>query len=167
VNVSSTDKKNYYPTPELMNILKATNDLYSVITKDWIQDRNTVLYSKVMESLESIRESLVLHSKELFGIEQALINEVSRHLTEKQQRILQWIAKRDGDYYVYTSLIDVFSTETNIPKSTVRWNLRGLRDSGLILAGDKENKGVPVTLTDMGKTLAEYLEPWSSNTEHI
>jgi predicted transcriptional regulator len=167
VNVSSTDKETYYPTPELMNILKATDDLYSVITRVWIHEKDTVLYSKLMESLEAIRESIVLHSKELFGIEQALINEASRHLTEKQQRILQWIARRDGEVYVYTSLINMFSKETNIPKSTVRWNLRGLRDSGLILAGDKENKGVPVTLTDMGRTFADYLEPWSANTEHI
>ncbi len=144
-----------------MNILKATDDLYSVITKDWIQEKNTVLYRKVLESLEVIKESLIIHSKELFGIEQALINEASRHLTEKQQRLLQWIAKRDGEDYVYTSLIDMFSIETKIPKSTVRWNLRGLRESGLILAGDKENKGIPVTLTDMGKTLAECLESWS------
>ncbi len=120
-----------------------------------------------MESLETIRESLVLHSKEIYGMEQALMAAATRRLTEKQQALLRWIAEMDCEPSVYTVLIDLYSEERRIPKSTVRWNLRGLREAGLILAGDKENKGVPVALTEMGQTLADYLEPWSTNTEHI
>jgi hypothetical protein len=167
VNVSSTDKNDFYPTPELKNVLNATNDLYSVVTRSWAGERDTALYSRVMESLEAIRESLVLHSKEIYGMEQALMAAASSRLTEMQQALLRWIAEMDCEPSVITVLIDLYSEERRIPKSTVRWNLRGLREAGLILAGDKENKGVPVALTEMGQTLADYLEPWSTNTEHI
>lgn len=167
MNVSSTDKNDFYPTPELKNVLNATDDLYSVVTRSWAGERDTALYSRVMESLEAIRESLVLHSKEIYGMEQALMAAASSRLTEKQQALLRWMARRDDEFCVYTVLIDRYSEEQRIPKSTVRWNLRGLREAGLIVAGDKENKGVPVALTEMGQTLADYLEPWSTNTEHI
>ena len=167
MNVSSPDKNDFYPTPELKNVLNATDDLYSVVTRSWAGERDTALYSRVMESLEAVRESLVLHSKEIFAMEQALMASASSRLTGKQQTLLRWIAGMDSEFWVYTVLIDRFSNELGIPKSTVRWNLRGLREAGLIVAGDKENKGVPVSLTEMGQTLADYLGPWSTNTEHI
>jgi DNA-binding transcriptional ArsR family regulator len=167
VNVSSTDKNEFYPTPELKNVLNATNDLYSVITRGWAGERDTTFYSRVMESIEAIRESLVLHSKEIYGMEQALMAAAASRLTEKQQALLRWITEREGELCVYTTLIDRYSEELGVPKSTVRWNLRGLREAGLIVAGDRENKGVPVALTEMGQTLTDYLDPWRINTEHI
>lgn len=167
MNVSSPDKSDFYPTPELKNVLTATDDLYSVITRGWAGERDTALYSRVMENLENIRESLILHSKEIYGMEQALMAAATSRLTRKQQALLKWIAKMDDEFYVYTALIDRYSVEQGIPKSTVRWNLRGLREARLIVAGDRENKGVPVALTEMGQTLADYLEPWSENTESI
>lgn len=167
MNVSSSDKNEFYPTPELKNVLTATNDLYSVITRSWDGKRDTTLYIRVMESLETIRESLILHSKEIYSMEQALLAAASSKLTDKQQALLGWIAGMDGELSVYTVLIDRYSDERMIPKSTVRWNLRGLREAGLIVAGDREKKGVPVALTEMGQTLADYLVPWSENTESI
>lgn len=167
MNVSSPDKSDFYPTPELKNVLTATDDLHSVITRSWAGERDTALYSRVMENLENIRESLILHSKEIYGMEQALMAAATSRLTRKQQALLKWIAKMDDEFYVYTALIDRYSVEQGIPKSTVRWNLRGLREARLIVAGDRENKGVPVALTEMGQTLADYLEPWSENTESI
>jgi hypothetical protein len=159
VNVSSPDKSDFYPTPELKNVLTATNDLHSVITRGWAGERDTALYSRVMENLENIRESLVLHSKEIYGMEQALMAAATSRLTGKQQALLRWIAEMDDEFYVYTALIDRYSVERGIPKSTVRWNLRGLREARLIFAGDKENKGVLVALTEMGQILADFLEP--------
>ena len=53
--------------------------------------------------------------------------------------------------------LERLSGELGIPKSTVRWNLRGLREAGLIRAGDRENKGIPVVLTEMGQLMAEYM----------
>ena len=77
-----------------------------------------------------------------------------------------WLSNDYDEDTVYTVLIDRLSRDMCIPKSTVRWNLRGLRDAGLIRAGDKENKGVAVELTDMGRTMAAYLLSMT-NTEHI
>lgn len=167
MNVSSTDKNDFYPTPELKNVLNATNDLYSVITRGWTGERDTTLYSRVMESLEAIRESLVLHSKEIYGMEQALLAAASTRLTEKQRQMLSWLGNRYHDKLVYTVLIDRLSWELGMPKSTARWNLRGLREAGLIDAGDRENKGIPVSLTSSGQLLAEYLGSWIADTEQI
>jgi len=167
VNVSSSDKNEFYPTPELKNVLSATNDLYSVITRGWDRKRDTTLYSRVMESLEAIRESLILHSKEIYVMEQALMAAASSRLTGKQHALLRWVANRECEPSVYTALIDRYSEERGIPRSTVRWNLRGLREAGLIVAGDRENKGIPVSLTSSGQLLAEYLGSWIADSEQI
>ena len=120
MNVSSTDKNDFYPTPELKNVLNATNDLHSVITESLTGERDPALYSRVMESLETIRESLVLHSKEIYSMEQALMAAASSRLTGKQQALLRWIASRGDEFCVYTTLIDLYSEELGIPRSTVR-----------------------------------------------
>lgn len=83
----------------------------------------------------------------------------STKLTEKQRTILQWLTLHEIEDIVYTNLIKQLSTELDIPESTVRWNLRGLRDAELINAGTKENKGVPVSLTMMGRIMSSYVEP--------
>ena len=80
----------------------------------------------------------------------------STKLTEKQRTILNWLTTQYEDDEVYTNLIKQLSTELEIPESTVRWNLRGLREADLINAGTKDNKGVPVSLTMMGKIMASY-----------
>jgi len=77
-------------------------------------------------------------------------------LTEKQRTILNWLTTQYEDDEVYTNLIKQLSIELEIPESTVRWNLRGLREADLINAGTKDNKGVPVSLTTMGKIMASY-----------
>lgn len=80
----------------------------------------------------------------------------STKLTEKQRTILQWLTTQYEEDEVYTNLIKQLSEELEIPESTVRWNLRGLREAELINAGTKDNKGVPVTLTMMGRIMANY-----------
>ncbi len=89
-------------------------------------------------------------------LEQALITAASTKLTEKQRVILRWLMKNDETEAVYTVLIQQLSEELGIPESTVRWNLKGLREAELIKAGDKDNKGIPVSLTDMGRIMAGY-----------
>jgi DNA-binding MarR family transcriptional regulator len=75
-----------------------------------------------------------------------------RRLTEKQRAMLLLISETRGDT-LYTDLIDTFSDELGLPKSTARWSLKGLRDAGLIQAGDRDNKGVPVRLTEKGRIM--------------
>ncbi|MCS7384643.1 MAG: hypothetical protein NDF53_02800 [archaeon GB-1867-097] len=49
------------------------------------------------------------------------------------------------------------SQKLNIPVSTIKWNLRVLRDLGLITAGSKENKKIKVGLTKAGIFIAKRL----------
>jgi len=46
----------------------------------------------------------------------------------------------------------------NIPESTVKWNLRVLRDLGLIECGSMNNKGIPIRLTYAGLIIANSIK---------
>jgi DNA-binding transcriptional regulator PaaX len=46
------------------------------------------------------------------------------------------------------------SREQGLPESTVRWNLNRLRSAKMVITGDKNNRGVPVKLTEKGKIIA-------------
>jgi len=167
VNISSIPRNDFYPTPELKNILTATQNLSTEVTLHWEGERNDPVYRRVIENLEAIRESLTLHTKEIYGKEQALMPPASTRLTEKQRQMLSWLGSRYHDELVYTVLIDRLSWELGMPRSTARWNLRGLREAGLIDAGNRENKGIPVSLTSSGQLLAEYLGSWIADSEQI
>lgn len=57
-----------------------------------------------------------------------------------------------------TGLADVVSRRSGVPYSTVKWNLRSLKDMGLLTGGDLNNKGQFASLTDEARMLVEYLE---------
>ncbi|MCD6403882.1 hypothetical protein DRN62_00540 [Nanoarchaeota archaeon] len=44
-----------------------------------------------------------------------------------------------------------------VSESTVRWNLRKLRDQGFVICGSKEEKFVPLRLTRKGMRLLKNL----------
>jgi len=157
VNVSSIRKDVFYPPPELKNALSATENLRSVFIMNLEAKKDTTLYTNVMENLNDLYENLINHYKESYAKEQALIAAASTSYTEKQRTLIKWLSRRYDEDTIYTVLIERLSKKMDIPKSTVRWNLRGLREAGLILAGDRNNKGVNVELTDMGRLMAEYL----------
>lgn len=54
---------------------------------------------------------------------------------------------------LYYQLIEILSKEFSIPMSTIKWNLNKLREFGIIIAGNKNNKGVPVKIILKGKVL--------------
>lgn len=132
-------------------------NLRRVFTRHWAGESETTPYRRVMENLEALQESLTIHYKEFHAMEKVLLSATSNIFTEKQRLLLRWLAEEYEEKAVYTALIDRLSEDLRIPKSTVRWNLRGLRESGLIRAGDRENKGVPVSLTDMGRIMADLV----------
>ena len=72
-----------------------------------------------------------------------------KRISVKQLKYLSKIEENSG--LLYYQLVDKLSVEQQIPKSTVRWNLNKLRDAGMIIAGDKNSKGVPVKLTEKGR----------------
>lgn len=154
--IFSQPRKKDYPTPEFNNILENIQDIKREITEFGLKTENKMAYFRLIKRVDSLEHSIQLHSKQLDQLEQALMTAASTKLTEKQRTILHWLTTRYDDDEVYTNLIKQLSEELEIPESTVRWNLRGLRDADLINAGTKDNKGVPVSLTMMGKIMANY-----------
>ena len=155
MNVSSPNKDDFYTTPKLKTLLAAAENLRREITSLGAGIEDKIVYKVILRDLNIIQESLSEHYKEIFVMEQALIAATSTRLTRKQRTLLRWLSENHGEMMVYTSLIERLSEDLKIPRSTVRWNLRGLREAGLIRAGDRENKGIPVGLTDMGRIMAD------------
>jgi DNA-binding MarR family transcriptional regulator len=158
VTISSIGKTDFYPPPELKNVLVAAENLRAEFTMQWDGEIDMTRYRRVMENLETIQEAVTVHYKEFAALERDLVAAASSGMTEKQRMLLMWLSENHIDGVVYTVLIERLSNALNIPRSTVRWNLRGLRETGFIRAGNRENKGIPVDLTEMGRLVMNYLQ---------
>ncbi|MFQ6074617.1 MAG: hypothetical protein ACE5Z5_00585 [Candidatus Bathyarchaeia archaeon] len=106
-------------------------------------------FGEIRSSFEVLAERLVV----LERVSEALM---SFRFSEKQFRILSFLNENEG--LLYYQLVEKFSLKRGMPASTVRWNLNKLRDAGLVVAGDRYNKGVPVRLTEVGKKLADIFK---------
>lgn len=155
MTVSSAEERDFYPTPEFKNLLTTAKRLRREISRLGARVADNVFYNRLLKNLDDLEESLNVHFKELYALERALMAAVSTRLTKKQRMLLMWLAEDYRGGVVYTALIERISEDLSIPKSTVRWNLRGLREAGFIRAGDKDNKGIPVRLTERGRIMAE------------
>ena len=154
--IFSRPKSQNYPTPEFKNILENIQDIKREVNEFGQSTNDTIAINRLIKRVDALEQSIHRHRWQLDQLEQALMTAASTKLTEKQRIILQWLTTSSGDDEVYTNLIKQLSDELEIPESTVRWNLRGLREAELINAGTKENKGVPVSLTMMGRIMANY-----------
>lgn len=65
---------------------------------------------------------------------------------------------KENNGLLFYQLVNKLSVELHVPKSTVRWNLSKLRDSGLVTAGNKDVKGIPVQLTEKGRVTLQIME---------
>lgn len=157
MTVSSSEELDFYPTPESRNLLTAAKRLRLEAARLGVVVSNHISYNRLLKNLDALEESLNIHFKELYEMERDLMAVTSRRLTEKQRRLLRWLAESYREEAVYTALIEMISEEMGMPKSTVRWNMRKLREAELIRAGDRLNKGVPVRLTEKGRMLAEFV----------
>jgi DNA-binding transcriptional ArsR family regulator len=155
VTVSSIKERGYYFTPEFQNLLMTTKNLRREFSL--FEGVDIISSNKFLKSLDALEESLNLHFKNLYELEGALDAAMSLRLTSKQRRLLRWLVEDYKDEMVYTTLIEKISEDMDIPRSTVRWNLRGLRDAELITAGDRENKGMPLRLTKRGEIVANLV----------
>ncbi|MCX6649382.1 MAG: helix-turn-helix domain-containing protein [Candidatus Bathyarchaeota archaeon] len=158
MNVSSSAKAGFYPTPESKNLVQSLNELKRELSRFGKTNPDRIGYNRLVKNVDSLEESLKEHYRELYAMEGALEAASARRLTEKQRMMLRIVAGVQGET-LYTTLIDRVSEELSIPRSTVRWNLKGLRDAGLIAAGDRDNKGVPVRLTETGRVMAGVVSP--------
>jgi hypothetical protein len=57
-----------------------------------------------------------------------------------------------------TALADLVSRRSNVPYSTAKWNLRSLREMGLLTGGNSNCKGEHARLTREAQMLADYFE---------
>jgi DNA-binding MarR family transcriptional regulator len=156
VNVSSSVKAGFYPTPESKNLIQSLKDLKRELSRFGKTNPDRIGYNRLVKNVDSLEESLKEHYRDLYAMEGALETASARRLTKKQRMMLRIVAEVQGET-LYTTLIDRVSDELEIPKSTVRWNLKGLRDSGLIAAGDRDNKGIPVRLTETGRVIVSLV----------
>jgi len=151
VNISSRPEK-ADPTPDPREIIRSIRTLKREVSR--IGESSTgAEYSRLERRIDALEESVRHHISQFDQFEQALMTAASTRLTVKQRTILSWLVTH-SERPVYTVLIQQLSDELAIPESTVRWNLKGLREAELILAGTKDNKGVPVSLTAMGRIMA-------------
>ncbi|MCS7139518.1 MAG: hypothetical protein N3F04_00185 [Candidatus Nezhaarchaeota archaeon] len=105
-------------------------------------------------------ESLRRESLPLLELEQALTKMAISKLTELQKRILLILYRKGNGEHTLSSLVRMLSTELRVSESTLKWNLRGLRDVGLIVSGSAKTKGLPVSLTYAGVVVARYMAEW-------
>lgn len=144
-------------TPEFTALLEATRRITRDLRSLWRDASNPKPYDAMLKNLHILEESLRAQVEVLKEFERDLASLASLGLTEKQRALLTWLAERYEGGMNYTTLITKLSEEMRIPSSTIRWNLRILRDAGLIIAGHRENKGIPVKLTRKGRLIAEHL----------
>jgi DNA-binding transcriptional ArsR family regulator len=163
VNVSSSAKAGFYPTPESKNLIQSLKDLKKELSRFGKTSPDRIGYNRLVKNVDSLEESLKEHYRELYAMEGALEAASARRLTEKQRMMLRIVAEVQGET-LYTTLIERVSEELDIPRSTVRWNLKGLRDTGLITAGDRENKGVPVRLTEKQRIMLRIVSEVQGET---
>jgi DNA-binding MarR family transcriptional regulator len=81
---------------------------------------------------------------------------ISTNLSQKQFELLLTLRENEG--LLYYQVVQSISSDQNIPASTIRWNLNKLRNADLVLAGDKDNKGIPMQLTSSGRLIASLYE---------
>jgi DNA-binding MarR family transcriptional regulator len=154
VNISSSPKQ-AKPIPDPREIIRNIRTLKREVTR--IGDTNPgTETSHITRRLDALEQKIRRNMRQQSNLEQALMTATCTNLTEKQRTILRWLTAHGEEQAVYTALIQQLSQELDIPESTVRWNLKGLREAELINAGTKHNKGVPVSLTAMGRIMAGY-----------
>jgi len=74
-------------------------------------------------------------------------------LSVKQIEYLLMIDEYEG--MTFHKLVGEISSRYELPRSTIRWNLSKLRDTKLIVAGDQDNRGVPMRLTEEAKFIVQ------------
>jgi DNA-binding MarR family transcriptional regulator len=158
VNVSSSYLSDLdIKKTEINELILEVNKLKKRVNEKFCKEDES--FDKFFNNLDSLLDSINEYLKEMNVLKQALDTATSTRLSEKQKGLLRWLLNNYNDKMVYTVLIKYLSKTLNIPKSTIRWNLKRLREAGLIVAGNYEKKGIPVDLTNIGKMMANIIEP--------
>lgn len=93
-------------------------------------------------------------------------NEIGKHLVDlsqstltERQKILLVSASQELQWksMTLTRLCSILSRESRISYSTVKWNIRRLREINLLCGGTENSKGTPARLTPLGRLMALVL----------
>ena len=74
---------------------------------------------------------------------------VNRRLNEKEKLILDEISKNNGNHCI-TSFVSIICEKYGFSKTCVWYNLRKMKDSGLIVFGNSNEKGMKARMTMLG-----------------
>ncbi len=137
------------------HLIKTVKELFLVHVSDTelIGDIESIL-SDILTIHYFLRQKNKVLVEELSKYKEKIATTVFENLTTKQKAILREIADMNGKSLTLTAMIGILSKKLDVAPSTIRWNLVALRNSGLINAGNKDNKGIPVRLTEIGKLTA-------------
>ena len=80
-----------------------------------------------------------------------------KKLTANQKKILIFIREHENKLMTFNSLAESAYNEIKIPFSTAKYTIKSLRDLLLITTGTKDNPKKPVSLTQVGKIVADFL----------
>ena len=87
-----------------------------------------------------------------FRLADARLSDMQKQVLRKSHELLK------HHELTLTALADQVSRTSTVPYSTVKWNLRSLKDMGLLTGGDLSCKGQLACLTQEAQMLADYLE---------
>jgi predicted transcriptional regulator len=79
---------------------------------------------------------------------------VSHRLSEKEKLILDEISKNDGNRCI-TSFVSLVCEKYGFSKTCVWYNLRKMKDSGLIVFGNSNERGMKARMTLLGLLVEE------------
>jgi DNA-binding transcriptional ArsR family regulator len=85
-----------------------------------------------------------------FHLAEARMSDTQKTVLKLSHQILKF-----NDLTV-TALADLVSRRFSVPYSTVKWNLRSLKEMGLLTSGSSHCKGGRVSLTRAAQMLADY-----------
>ena len=122
-------------------IVKSTNELFFELENMNLKLLNEIDYKNMFSIL---KRSFIRLAQCRMSSKQKLLLKRSKSLLSSHDMTL-------------TALAEFLSTELNLPHSTIKWNLRTLRDMGLLTAGDANEKGINAKLTFAGELLCEKL----------
>ncbi len=88
-----------------------------------------------------------------------LLRLANARLSDTQKTVLMMAHRLlKHDDLTVTALADQVSRRSAVPYSTVKWNLRSLKEMGLLKGGDMCCKGENARLTYEAQMLADYFE---------
>ena len=135
----------------------------------WVQKQNTLLInigSRTRKVTAKLSHEVNVFSSDrkvstacfnslvasFFKLADARLSDTQKTVLKLSHRLLKF-----NDLTV-TALADLVSRRSNVPYSTVKWNLRSLKDMGLLTGCDLNCKGERASLTFEAQMLADYFE---------